>query len=169
MKIQIPTSELKTAVAGLAKVINPRAPVPILSHVRLDAEGQIVRLTGTDISQTVVYEIAVAEPVPLPVSILIPLAELQAVLKTAQGANVEIEPSKGAVTLTATVAGQGIGRRVEPPNINDWPELAVPADTQPVEPGFLTGLRQALTFASPDDNRPLLKAAFLDVSAKSGH
>lgn len=169
MKLIIPRSELKEALAGLSKVVNQRASIPILACARLDAEGQIVRLTGTDISQTVVYEIAVAEPVSAPVSVLISLAELQAVMKTAQGPDIEIEPDKDAVTLTATVAGQGIGRRVETHDINDWPELAVPADTKPVEPGFLASLQQALRFASADDSRPLLKAAYLDVDAKAGH
>ena len=169
MKLLLPRSELKEALAGLSKVVNPRASIPILACVRLDAEGQTVRLTGTDLSQTATYAITVAEPVPAPVSLLIPLAELQAVLKTAQGADIEIEPGKDAATITAIVAGQGIGRRIEIQDNKDWPELVVPADTQPVEPGFLTGLRQALTFASPDDNRPLLKAAYLDVSAKAGH
>lgn len=169
MKLTLPRSELKEALAGLAKVVNPRAPVPILACVRLDAEGRIVRLTGTSIDQTATYEITVAEPAPAPVSILIPLDALQSVLKMAQGPNVEIEPGTDAVTVTATVAGQNIGRRVETPDIKDWPELAVPADTKPVEPGFLANLRQALTFASTDDSRPLLKTAFLSVEAKAGH
>lgn len=169
MKLIIPRSELREALAGLSKVINQRASVPVLACVRLDAAGQTVRLTGTDISQTAVYTITVAEPVPAPVSILIPLAELQAVLKTAQGANVEIEPGRDAVTITATVAGQGIGRRVDTSDIKDWPSLPSAVETKPVESGFLSQLRQALTFASPDDNRPLLKAAYLDVAAKSGH
>ena len=169
MKLIIPRSELKESLAGLSKVVNPRAPVPILACVRLDADGQCVRLTATDISQTVTHEIAVAEPVPSPVSVLIPLDALQAIMKTAQGPNIEIEPGKDAVTLTSTVAGQNIGRRVECPDIKDWPELAVPADTNPVAPGFLASLRQALTFASSDDSRPLLKSVFLDVSAKAGH
>ena len=169
MNLTIPRSELKEALAGLAKVVNARANLPILACVRLDAAGQTVRLTGTSIDQTATYTITVAESVPAPVSVLIPLAELQAVLKTAQGANVEIEPGKDAVTITATVAGQGIGRRVETPDLKDWPELAAAADTKPVEPGFLTSLRQALTFASSDDSRPLLKSAYLDMEAKAGH
>ena len=169
MKLTIPRSELKDALAGLSKVVNQRVSMPVLSCLRLDAEDLTVRLTGTSIDQTAAYEITVAEPVPAPVSTLIPLAELQAVLKTAQGPSIAIEPGRDVVTITAAVAGQGIGRRVETPDIKDWPELAVPADTKPVEPGFLASLRQALTFASSDDSRPLLKAAYLDVSAKAGH
>ena len=169
MKLSILTTELKNAMAGLGKVVSTKSNLPILSHVRLDAEGQTIRLTGTSIDQTATYSIAVAEPVPAPVSFLIPLAELQAVLKTAQGANILIEPGKDAVTITATVAGQGIGRRVETLDIADWPSLPSAVETKPVEPGFLPSLRQALTFASTDDSRPLLKAAFLDVAAKAGH
>ena len=169
MKLTVPRVELKEALSGLSKVVNQRAAIPVLACVRLDAEGQSVRLTGTSIDQTAVYAITVAEPVPAPIAVLIPLAELQAVLKTAQGPDIEIEPGKDAVTLTATVAGQSIGRRVETPDLKDWPDLAAAGDTQPVEPGFLASLRRALTFASTDDNRPLLKAAFLDVEVKAGH
>jgi DNA polymerase III sliding clamp (beta) subunit (PCNA family) len=94
MKLIIPRPELKNALAGLSKVVNVRAPVPILGCARLDAENQTVLLTGTDINQTASYEIAVAEPVSAPVSVLIPLDTLQAVMKTAQGTNVEIEPAR---------------------------------------------------------------------------
>lgn len=169
MKLLIPRSHLKDAVAGLAKVVNQRASIPILAHVRIDAEGKSIRLTGTDLNQVATYEIALAEPVSAPISVLIPLDALQSVLKTAQGLNIEIEPGKDAVTIMAEVAGQNIGRRVETPDIKDWPELAVPADTKPVEPGFLPSLRQALTFASSDDSRPLLKSAYFDVDPKKGH
>ena len=168
MKLLIPRSHLKDAIAGLAKVVNQRASIPILACVRLDAEGKAIRLTGTDLNQVATYEIA-AESASAPVSFLIPLDALQSVLKTAQGSDIEIEPGKDAVTIVAEVAGQNIGRRIETPDIKDWPELAVPADTKPVEPGFLPSLRQALTFASSDDSRPLLKSAYLDVDAKKGH
>jgi DNA polymerase III sliding clamp (beta) subunit (PCNA family) len=112
MKLSIPTSELKTALTGLAKVISTKASLPILSHVRLDVEGRTVSLTGTSIDQVATFEIELGEPVSSPVAVLIPLDALQAVLKTAQGPSIEIEPGKDAVTITATVAGQSIGRRV---------------------------------------------------------
>lgn len=166
--MKISRAELKEAVAGLSKVVNQRASIPILACVRIDAEGKAIRLTGTDLNQVATYEIA-AESVSAPVSALIPLDALQSVLKTAQGPSIEIEPCKDAVTIVAEVAGQNIGRRVETPDIKDWPELSMPAETKPVESGFLPSLRQALTFASSDDSRPLLKSAYLDVDAKKGH
>ena len=168
MKLLVPRSHLKDAVAGLSKVVNQRASIPILACVRIDAEGKAIRLTGTDLNQVATCEI-VSESVSAPVSVLIPLDALQSVLKTAQGPNIEIEPGKDAVTIAAEVAGQNIGRRVETPDIKEWPELSVPADTKPVESGFLARLQQALTFASSDDSRPLLKSAYLDVDPKKGH
>ena len=168
MKLLIPRSHLKDAVAGLCKVVNQRASITILTCVRLDAEGKAIRLTGTDLNQVATYEVAV-ESVSASTSALIPLDVLHSILKTAQGPNIEIEPGKDAVTIVAEVAGQNIGRRVETPDIKDWPELSAPAETKPVESGFLPSLRQALTFASLDDSRPLLKSAYLDVDAKKGH
>ena len=169
MRIQIPTTELKTAIVGLAKVVNQRAAVPILACVRLDAEGKAIRLTGTDLTQTATYRIEASLPAEAPVSVLISLDALQAALKTAQGPDIVIELGRDAVTITSTVAGQGIGRRVETPDIADWSSLPSAVETKPVEAGFLDQFRKAMTFASTDDNRPLLKAAFLDVDAKAGH
>ena len=48
MKLLIPRSQLKDAVAGLSKVVNQRASIPILACVRLDAEGKAIRLQVFD-------------------------------------------------------------------------------------------------------------------------
>lgn len=170
MKTSIPRSELKEALVGLSKVVNARANLPILSHVRLDAEGQIVRLTGTDISQVAVYEIKCDVPVTAPITALIPLETLQSLLKTTNGPALEIEVGQDEVTLVGSVSGQSITRRVAMPDLKDWPVLPVRATTlKPVEARFLDHVRQAATFASSDDSRPLLKAVFLDVQDKACH
>jgi hypothetical protein len=50
--ITLPIAELKPALAGLGKVINPRATLPVLHHVKVErtAEGWIA-LTGTDLDR----------------------------------------------------------------------------------------------------------------------
>ena len=169
MKLSIPRSELKEALAGLGKVISTKSNLPILSHVRLEADGKSVTLTGTDLSQVVTYEIVVAVPVSVPISLLVPLDALKDVLRTAQGDSIEIEPSKDSVTITYAVAGQNIGRRLETPSIEDWPALPSAVEIKPVEPGFLAQFKQAAGFASTDDARPLLRAVYLDVDSKTGH
>lgn len=169
MKLTVPRVELKEALSGLAKVVNQRAPVPILASVRLEADGQSVTLTGTDLSQVVVYEIKCDEPVTSPLSALIPLESLSSLLKTTNGQAVEIEVGKDEVTLVGSVSGQAITRRVAMPDLKEWPVLPKPAETKLVETGFLAKFRQAATFASTDDGRPLLRAVFLDVDTKAGH
>ncbi len=169
MKLTLPRPELKEALAGLSKVAIPRANLPILSHVRLEAEGQTVRLTGTDLSQVVVYEIKCDEPVSSPVSALILLESLQSLLKTTNGPAVEIDVRKDEVELVGSISGQAISRRVDMPDQKDWPVLPARATMKPVDVQFLSHIRQAATFASTDDSRPLLKAIYLDVQDKACH
>ena len=170
MKLSISTAELKAALAGLTKVVNARANLPILSHVRLEADGKSVTLTGTDLNQVGTYAIKCDEPVSSPVSALIPIETLQSLLKTTNGPAVQIEVGQDEVTLVGSVSGQSITRRVAMPDLKDWPVLPVRATTlKPVEPRFMDHVRQAATFASTDDSRPLLKSVFLDVQDKACH
>ena len=169
MKLLLPRSELKEALAGLSKVVNPRAPVPILATVRLDAEGHSIRLTGTNLDQVATYEIKCAEPVSSPVSALIPIETLQSLLKTTNGPALEIGVGKDDLILAGSVSGQAITRRLAMPDLKDWPSLPAQATMKPVDPRFLDHVRQAATFASTDDSRPLLKAIYLDVQDKTCH
>ena len=170
MKLSIPTTELKNALAGLSKVISTKANLPILSHVRLEVDGKAMTLSGTDLSQVVVYEIKCDEPVTSPLSALIPLESLSSLLKTTNGPALEVEVGKDEVTLVGSVSGQAITRRVAMPDLKDWPVLPARATTlKPVDPRFMDHVRQAAVFASGDDSRPLLKAVFLDVQDKACH
>lgn len=169
MKLTIPRSELKEALVGLSKVVNARANLPILSHVRLEADGKSVTLIGTDLSQVAAYEIKCAEPVSSPVSALIPIESLSSLLKTTNGPAIEIEVGKNGVTLVGSVSGQAINRLVAMPDLKDWPVVPASATMKPVDARFLDHIRQAATFASTDDSRPLLKSVFLDVQDKACH
>ena len=170
MKTSIPRSELKEALVGLSKVVNARANLPILSHVRLEADGKSVTLTGTDLNQVATFEIKCDAPVAAPISALIPLESLHSLLKTTNGPVIEIEVGKDEVTLVGSISGQSISRRVDMPDLKDWPSLPARVTTlKPVESRFLEHVRQAATFASTDDSRPLLKAIYLDVQDKACH
>ncbi len=164
MKIQ--RTELKDAVAGLSKIVSPRAHLPALAHVRLDGDGQAVRLTGTDLDQVASYEIAAAVPVSQPMSVLIPFDALQSIIKTAQGDGVEIDRDSNAVALGCTVAGQNIVRRVSTLALEEWPSLPTPAVTKSVGQDFLKQVRQAIPFTSTDETRPILNSVYLDVKGK---
>ena len=169
MNLLIPRSELKEALTGLSKVFNQRANLPILSHLRLEADGKSVTLTGTDLNQVATYEIKCDAPVSSPISALIPLETLQGLLKATNGPTVEIDVRKDEVTLIGSVSGQSISRRVTMPDLKEWPSLPAPVTMKPVDARFLDHVRQAAVFASGDDSRPLLKAIYLDVRDKDCH
>ena len=169
MKILIPRNELKDAMTGLAKIVSAKASLPILSHIRLDAD-RTVRLTGTNLDATASYTIEGHAPLPTPMSAIIPLEVLLSLLKTTQGSTIEIEKTDDhSVTIGCSVGGQVISRRVSTPDLDDWPNLPEPSKTKPVESKLLEHIRQAIPFASTEDSRFVLKAVYLDVADKDCH
>ena len=170
MKLLIPKTDMKEALTGLSKIVNTRASLPILGHIRLDADNKSIRLSGTDLDQTATYSINGHTSLPKTQCMLIPLDALQSILKTTQGPTIEIENSgKSEITVGSSVGGQVITRRVNSPDLDEWPNLPELAPTKPVEPKLLEHIRQALPFASTEDSRYVLKGVYLDVADKKCH
>ena len=169
MKLLVPRAELKEAILGLSKVVNPRSSLPVLSHVRIDADKSL-RLTGTDLEQTVTYELIGHASLPKPLSVLVPLESLQSLLKSTQGPTIELEPAgEDEVVLGSTVGGQLMSRRIPTPSLDEWPVLPEPATTTPVDSKLLEHIRQAIPFASEEDSRHTLQSIYLDVSEPACH
>ena len=61
MILTIPARELHTALTGLAKVTPRKASLPILQGVLIEAAGNTVRLTSTDLDSTVNYTVVNAD------------------------------------------------------------------------------------------------------------
>ena len=119
MKLLIPRNEVKEAVTGLAKIVSTKASLPILSHIRLDAD-RTVRLTGTNLDATASYTIEGHTPLPTPMSTIIPLEALQSLLKTTQGSTIEIEKMDDhSVTIGCSVGRQVISHRNSTPDQDD--------------------------------------------------
>jgi len=79
--ITLPIAELKPALAGLGKVISPRATLPILHHVKVErtADGWIA-LTGIDLDRFVTMRLEHPAEGP-PMAVLIPYDQLVQVTK----------------------------------------------------------------------------------------
>ena len=170
MKLLVPRDELKEAVAGLGKVINPRAPVAVLSHIHIHAEGDTLSMTATDLTKTATYVVQGAGSVSSAGSAIVPFDALQSILKSAQGPVVEIETTgANEVSLGCSVSGHTASRRVATPDVADWPELPKAPATMPVDARILDHIRQAAVFASKDETRQVLKSVFIDVSDKKCH
>lgn len=170
MKLLVPRAELKEAVSGLARVINPRAQLSVLTHVRIDAHDDTLSLTGTDLSKTATYVVQGAGSVSSAGSAIVPFEVLQSIAKSAQGLAVEIETTDtNEVSLGCSVSGHTASRRVATPDLADWPELPKASETKSVDARLLEHIRQASIFASKDEHRQVLKSVYIDVSDKKCH
>lgn len=170
MKLLVPRSELKEAMSGLSRVINPRAQLSVLTHVRFDAHDDTLSLTGTDLSKTASYVVNGAGNVSRAGSAIVPFEVLQSILKSAQGPVVEMETTgPNEVTLGCSVSGHTASRRVATPDLADWPDLPKAPATKPVDVRLLDHIRQASIFASKDEHRQVLNSVLIDVSDKKCH
>jgi DNA polymerase III subunit beta len=170
MKLSITRDELKEAVAGLGKVVNLRSRLPVLAHVRIDARGDALSLTGTDLCNTATYAVEGAGRGAGDGSAIVPFEALQSILKGAQGPVVEIETTgQGEVSLSCASQGHTVSRRVAAPELEDWPEPPKPARTMPVDARLLEHIRRAVPFAATEENRQVLKSVFLDVRNPACH
>ena len=92
--ITLPVAELKSALAGLGKVINPKATLPILHHVKVErtSDGWIA-LTGTDLDRFVTMRLEHPAEGP-PLAVLVPYDQLQQITKNCgKNEQIHIEPN----------------------------------------------------------------------------
>ena len=98
--IPLPIAELKPALAGLGKVINARATLPVLQHVKIErtADGWIA-LTGTDLDRFVTMRLEHPGDGP-PATVLLPLDQLTQVVKNCgTGETIEVESTPAASVI----------------------------------------------------------------------
>jgi DNA polymerase III subunit beta len=131
--------------------------LPVLSGVRIDLQGDQLRVTGTDLELTIAMEVTVAGDGD---GVTVLPARLTADIVRSLGSGaVTIEADQDDVHITA-------GRsqfQVRPLSADDFPRLpdfAADAVTLPVET-FGAALRQVARAASSDESRPLLTGVLL--------
>ena len=166
--ISIPVSELKSALAGLAKVVNNKATIERLRCVRVDATPQSVSLTGTDLN--IHARVSLPESyTTVSGSYLLPLERLQAVARRL--------PPRSFVYLSRGVISFDLGtgrvtENVESPDLKEFPEeFAVDSDPIPLPESFPRRFVEAMSCSSRDATRYILNGVQLDISgpADAGH
>ena len=169
LKITLPLETLRDALQGLAKVVPARATLPVLHHIRIDADRS-VRLIGTDLEQTVTFTAETEAAVQAAGSVLLPIEGLRSLLKGCRKGMLEIEQLADTEThVTIDDGGHRLSRRFVVPEVAEWPELPNAPKTQTVDPALLAHVRRALPFASTDATRQVLCAVYLDVSNSNEH
>ena len=164
MELSITRSELKTAVAGLSRIIPNKTALPILSGVLFRSTQCVLTATATDLDQVASYRFDTATAPDG--TIVLPLTALKELTKGSDKEQISFSAGPDLqVTVTNHVGGHQIRFTVNALDPADWPELQVSIKTKPAE-GFLSAYRKLVPFASTDPTRYALNGVYVDVTGK---
>ena len=160
--ITLPIAELKPALAGIGKVINPRATLPVLHHVKVErtADGWIA-LTTTDLDRFVTMRLE--HPAEgLPMAVLIPYDQLVQVTKNC-GKDERIHIELGCIKFAlADSLGE---QKVKHLPVEEFPVTPrIKAEAIALPPELRRSIHEAMECASVDATRYVLNGTFIDTS-----
>jgi DNA polymerase III sliding clamp (beta) subunit (PCNA family) len=164
--ISIAISDLKPAIAGLAKVVSSKASLECLKCVRVDATPERVTIMGTDLDMYASILLPGART-EMTASFLLPLERLQSMAKRFNSrAVLNVEPGRIFCDL-----GTGrVSENVEAPKLEDFPvEPAFEVKTVPMPESFPRRFTEAMGCSSTDATRYILNGVQLDVSDPASH
>jgi DNA polymerase III sliding clamp (beta) subunit (PCNA family) len=170
--ITMSVRELKTALAGLSKVISKRASLPVLQQVRVEraAEG-VTTISATDLDAFASYRFAEGSE-GKGESILVPFESLHSIAKgCAGGETIGIEKSTGDHAIIHYPIGGGtVERNVESLPSDEWPPPPkVNGERALLDGALRSALLEAFKCVSSDESRYVLRGAYVDVSEKQSH
>lgn len=164
MELTITRSELKTAIAGLSRIIPSKTTLPILSGVRFRSTEGVLTATATDLDQIVSYRFDTATSTEG--TIVLPLTCLKELTKGSDKDQLSFRAGPDLqVTVTNHVGGHQIRFTVSALDPADWPEMQVSIKTKLAD-GFLPSYRKLVPFASSDPTRYALNGVYVDVTGK---
>ena len=163
--ITLPVAELKSALAGLGKVINAKATLPVLHHLKVErtADGWIA-LTGTDLDRFVTMRLEHPAAGP-PATMLLPYDQLAQVVKNCgRGETIEVEASPEASIIRFPLGnefGESKLTFVAPEEFPVTPRLQ--ADAVPLPAAVRESILEAMDCDSIDSSRYVLNGTFIDT------
>lgn len=166
--ISIAISDLKPALAGLAKVVSTKATLECLSCIRVDASPERVTLMGTDLDVYASVQIPGAYTETTG-SFLLPLDRLQAIARRLPPRSL-LYIDEGNVAFDL---GTGrVSENIEVPKVEEFPvEPVFETNTVLMPETFPRRFVEAMGCSSTDATRYILNGIQLDVSgpADAGH
>jgi DNA polymerase III sliding clamp (beta) subunit (PCNA family) len=164
--ITLPIAELKPALAGLSKVLNPKASLPVLHHVKIErtSDGWIA-LTSSDLDRFVTMRLEhPAEGSPL--AVLVPYDQLLQLTKNcSKDERLLIEPTPQGPVIKFALADKLGESNVKPVPVEEFPQTPrIKADAIPLPPELRRSIHEALDCASTDNTRYILNGTFIDAS-----
>ncbi len=168
MKITVSRAELRTMIAGFAKIVPGKSSIPALGCVRLDIRPDGLVAHATDLDQRASYRFE-RPALEGRGSILLPFHLLKDYAKGAPDDRITWASDDGrTVYATYPVAGHSVTMTQICPNPADWPADEGEIPTAEAE-GFLAAFRRVSRFTSLDASRPVLCGVHIDPSGSGDH
>jgi hypothetical protein len=167
--IQLPVIALKSAIAGLSKVISKRTTLPVLSCVKITRRsvGEL-SFEGTDLDALAIYTTEATKG-GRDCTVLVPFEALASVVKGAhKDAFLDLTVEKDQARLRYPVGNTWLEKPIDTFKEDGWPvipKLTTPAST--LTPEFPKTFLTALDCAS--DYKPDLTGGWLDVNDPKAH
>lgn len=161
MKARVATKSLRTAVTQASKAISNRATLPVLSGIRLSANGTL-EVAATDLEGTVLANVSCVTDEAG--SCIVPGKAFAQILKTVSEAEVLISSDDFEVEV---IAGR-TARRIKSMPTDDYPKLPlgdgdVLADISVDAATLRTQLERTLYAASGDESRQVLTGVHVKI------
>ena len=158
MKLTIGQEEFITGLQAVQNVVSTRTTLPILSNVLLNAVGDRLTLTATDLDVTISK--TVEAKVEIDGSFTMPVKKLLSIAREVGGSQIEMDVSKNQCSIKSGSSAyrvNGLPAEEFPPipNFSGQTTIQMPQDT------VKTMLRRTSFAVSTDENRYVLNGLFL--------
>ena len=158
MKLTIGQEEFITGLQAVQNVVSTRTTLPILSNVLLNAVGDRLTLTATDLDVTISK--TVEAKVEIDGSFTMPVKKLLSIAREVGGSQIEIDVSKNQCSIKSGSSAyrvNGLSAEEFPPNPNFSGQTTIQMPQDKVK----TMLRRTSFAVSTDENRYVLNGLYL--------
>jgi DNA polymerase-3 subunit beta len=158
MKLTIGQEEFITGLQAVQNIVSTRTTLPILSNVLLNAVGDRLTLTATDLDVTISK--TVEAKVEIDGSFTMPVKKLLSIAREVGGSQIEMDVSKNQCSIksgSSSYRVNGLPAEEFPPipNFSGQTTIQMPQDT------VKTMLRRTSFAVSTDENRYVLNGLYL--------
>ena len=172
IEIEIPVSELKSILPGLAKIVPRSSNLPILQCVKISLaqDENSVSIQANNLDEVVTAKVP-SKANGLSGELLFPFDILTKIVKgSAPDQSVRLMSNGQETKIRYMVAGSAVDRVVSHLAAKDWPEVKKPQGPAiTLDDAFKQALREALECSSLDSSRYVLNGACMDVTEKGAH
>ena len=159
MKFAVEKEPLLEGLQKVLAVISPRSPIPVLANVLLQAEGEILQLTATDLDLSV--RVSVPATVSEPGATTLPAKFIASIFRDAPDARIEVESLTNDSCAIASGSAHFVVRGI---SADDFPPLPAADGGRSVslEQKILKTMLQRTGYAaSTDESRLILNGELL--------